>query len=281
MEFKFLIVKRIKMRVSKSLMAQTVKFGDQQIKLPIVHGITMGESEPWMVDVLERLNKAAPGGLLDVGVNLGQTLAAFKIHAPDAPYIGLEPNPTCVNYANLLIKENGFRNCAIIPAALARERGLIALEFYQDTDIDSSASIIPNFRSDRKVMRRETICTIDGETLLAHGGTEAVSIVKIDVEGAEAQVIAELEPLLTQTRAVVVVEVLPAYTEDNRDRVSSQESIEAILKRLGYDIFRLNHDAVKFHSASKIDTFGIYDKIEMADHILCPSERSDEIAKLF
>src|SRR5919205_552723 len=77
-------------------------------------------SGPWMVDALARLFAlAGRPGLVDVGVNIGQTLLKLRSIARDAPYVGFEPNPFCIQFVNELIALNGFDRCVLLPVALA------------------------------------------------------------------------------------------------------------------------------------------------------------------
>ena len=74
-------------------------------------------SEPWMTNVLLGLRPLFNGHFVDVGVNIGQTL--LKAHAVfgEVNYIGFEPNPTCINYVQEMIRQNGFKQTELIPIA--------------------------------------------------------------------------------------------------------------------------------------------------------------------
>lgn len=128
-------------------------FGEGNIYLPLSSRLEISESEPWMRHTLNALLSYFDGGLLDVGVNLGQTLVEYKLLRPRGDYLGIEPNPECVAYAKQLARANGFERVTIIPAALADRAGIINLDFYMESEFDSSASIVPNFREDRAVRK--------------------------------------------------------------------------------------------------------------------------------
>ena len=211
------------------------------------------------------------GGLLDVGVNLGQTLIQWE-RCGGGMYLGIEPNPECVAYAKSLARENGFENITIVPAALSDRAGMIKLDFYTDSEFDSSASIVPHFRDDRPVCKSEYIASITGTELLSEFGMKDVSIVKIDVEGAELMVLRQLEPLFATTRPVIIMETLPAYSASNCARIEAQSCIEDLLAFHDYDLFRLEHDAVHLFGVRKLEAFGIYSDIAMSDHLLVPRE---------
>ena len=81
--------------------------------------------------------------LLDVGVNVGQSLIAFKSCYKNN-YYGFEPNPNCLYYLRHLVDRNNFKNVEIIPVGLSSENKLV--KFFSKSDSDSAATIIENLR---------------------------------------------------------------------------------------------------------------------------------------
>lgn len=270
-----MIVRRIALKIANLKTVREIRYADQTVLRPKVAPPEISESEPWMRETLGFLLKFSEGGLLDIGVNLGQTLTTYKLLAPEAPYIGVEPNPDCVSYARQLVHDNGFTDVTIIPAAIGDHPGLVKLDFYQDTKSDSSASIIPGFRPDRPVFRSEFVASIIGTDLADAIKDTAIGIVKIDVEGAEAIVLGQLSDMLETVRPFVTVEILPAYSDQNTARLESQAIIEALVHKLDYKIFRILHDANTLHGFEEIESFGIYSDIALSDYVLSPNEHKD------
>src|SRR5262249_26085778 len=131
-------------------------------KVPILRGVGGSHrtgSEPWMVDALRRLFAVAGrDGLIDVGVNIGQTLLKLRSIAPNAPYVGFEPTPFCIQFVNEVIALNGFRDCTLIPAALAAAPGLV--DFVADSEADSTASMVHDLRPGKPSLRRQFVATL-------------------------------------------------------------------------------------------------------------------------
>src|SRR2546423_15720410 len=71
-----------------------------RFKVPILRGVGGSHrhgSEPWMVDALARLFAlAGRPGLIDVGVNIGQTPLKLRSIDRDRRYVGFETNPFCI-----------------------------------------------------------------------------------------------------------------------------------------------------------------------------------------
>src|SRR5688572_9511888 len=74
--------------------------------------------EDWFPDMLRTLQLPAGSSFIDVGVNVGQSLLHYR-RIYDIPYWSFEPNPTCVNYLEQMIRVNRFRNVQLLPAGLA------------------------------------------------------------------------------------------------------------------------------------------------------------------
>jgi FkbM family methyltransferase len=98
-----------------------------------------------MFDLLQHLLRRIPGGLLDVGANLGQTLVKYRAAEPERPYVGFEPNPFCTHYLRELNRVNRF-NAQFIPVGLGDRTDLIRFSSFSDSPADPMATTVPKFR---------------------------------------------------------------------------------------------------------------------------------------
>lgn len=97
-----------------------LRAGSASVRVPVRAGLgttNLDLSEPWMFELLRRLLGAQMGTFVDVGVNMGQTLLKVLLLDPTRRYVGFEPNPLCVYYANLIIQANGAKRATLCPAA--------------------------------------------------------------------------------------------------------------------------------------------------------------------
>ena len=261
----------------------TVKklFNGKRVYIPLINGLgyeNLSTSEDWMYVVLGKLLPLFKGAFIDIGVNVGQTLIKLKTVNRDIEWIGFEPNPKCIYYSSELIRSNDFQNCRLIPVGIFNRDDILELEFYSDSDTDPSASLIRNFRPDEKVFERIIIpvTTFEKANSLLH--LSGVAVIKIDVEGAEPEVLESLQSVINQYRPLLMMEILPCYTSNNDQRIKRQQSIEAILFGLSYKIFRivkLNlREFVKFES---IESIGIHDNLDMCEYVMVPLEIADKI----
>lgn len=246
----------------------------KRINVPIIQSFgreNLYLSELWMGQLIEKLFVLKSGIFIDVGVNVGQTLIKLKSRFPEAVYIGFEPNPACVFYAKELVRHNEFKDTLIVPVGLAEKNELLSLYFYADGDLDSSASIIENFRPE-KVYRKEFVPCFDFKSIGFVLGNKQVSIIKIDVEGAELAVLKSLDELIAKERPFILIEVLPVYSLDNKPRMERQQAIESMLKELNYAILRVNKKSEQLSGFEKLNEFGLTKEVALSDYVFCPIE---------
>lgn len=251
---------------------------DKVVVIPKIFNLKARVTEPWVLELLDRLLAESSGTFLDVGVNLGQILVKTKVCDPDRAYVGFEPNSACVYYLHELIRANGFRNCEIIPAALSDQDSLCSLEFYSDDPSGPAASIVTNFRGG--VHSRTWVPQLRYETAARALELEEIGIVTIDVEGGELEVLQTLQPCLAEHRPLILLEILPAYSEGNADRIERQQAIERLLRELDFSLYRV-HRSNGSLDLELITEVGIHSKMEWSVYVACPSERVSSLESRF
>ncbi len=217
---------------------------------------------------------------VDVGVNIGQTLLRLKTICPEVEYLGFEPNSTCTAYSQKLIKEDKFRNCTIQNVALSTEIGILQLE--KDSDTDSRASVVSNLRPDYFSVK-ESVLALDYQNFYLD---KVVGFVKIDVEGAEYEVLKGMEKAIKKHQPIITCEVLDSHNAEvfNFTQKRATELCE-MLKSWNYNIIRLQTESSAIVNYEKIDTIKIIqwtpDSYAFNDYLFYPAnEESSVIEKL-
>jgi FkbM family methyltransferase len=258
----------------RSLRGVTV--GKTRFALPF--GPVLDLQEPWMADILGRLLPLFPGPFIDVGVNSGQTLLQLRAQDYSRPYLGFEPNPECVAYVARLIVKNNFCQTEIIPAACASQFGIEKFHFYQDSVFDSSASLVEGFRSKEQLTRTIFVVTAPATASLAAANIKTVGVMKIDVEGFEAEVIEAFEDTISDHRPVLIVEILPVHTRDNLNRMSNVRRIEEFAERNRYKVIRiLKSKNGKLEGLKLIEQIDVHSDMALVDYVICPVERMSAV----
>ena len=162
--------------------------------------------EPGLCALLEQLRG---GTVLDVGANIGFiTVRAARAVGSQGRVIAIEPHPERFHYLERNIALNDLTNVTCVQCAIGAEKGRLTL-----FDVDPTlgprpldVSIQPGRGTEFEVPMR----TLD-ELLDELGNPPDISLVKIDVEGYESDVLAGM-PRLLSTRPRLVVEVLGGAT---------------------------------------------------------------------
>jgi FkbM family methyltransferase len=224
---------------------RTIILNGKKIKTLQLYGAICVVNEPWMMTVLDNILKIKSKGIMDVGVNIGQTLMEIKSLKPDIPYIGFEPNASCVMYVEELIRINKYSNVTLVPVGLYKEDGLFSLDLYYDDMTNSGGSIIKDYwayTNKHPVYRKMVVPVMSLETINKSIPNIDYDIVKIDVEGAEMEVLETLIDEIKSRKPIIVIEILSAYSKENILRVERQNRILEIVNQLNYSILLIQED---------------------------------------
>jgi len=246
--------------------ALSIKLNESKFIIPIFHGVGLDHlnpSENWMINLIDKLLRFKSGQFIDVGANIGQTLLKLKSVDWELKYVGFEPNPKCVYYLNEVIRRNSFIKASIIPMGIYSFDGIAQLYFSKDNAFDSCATLVKNFR-DVKDQERIMVPVISGNSL---GFLDKeISILKIDVEGAEVDVIEQFKDIINIRRPFVICEILPAYSSKNTFRIERQARIKSIFEDLNYKIAQIGNKLVR------IDTIPINNDVNNSNYLFFPVE---------
>ena len=208
--------------------------------------------EDFLLKLMELFLAAKAGTFVDVGVNIGQTLIKVKTVDKCRKYIGFEPNGVCVDYATDLIRLNKYTNCEVRNYALSDTHKSVELALNEKTD--AAASIIANLRPDYFKDSILIDCISFDESEI----TEPVSIIKIDVEGAELEVIRGMQKAIDTFHPLIVCEVLDCYSPEVLQ--FTQERADWLCRLLDeheYIIFRLHQDKKRIKKFELVKSINI------------------------
>lgn len=236
-------------------------------------------SEPWMTQTLLALRPLFNGQFVDVGVNLGQTLLKAYAVFDDIDYIGFEPNPSCINYVQELIRLNDLKKTKLLPVAVGAKTEMLKLNFFAADKSDSSATLIENFKKNAIPDHSIFVPVFDFHTLTHFLPAKPFSILKIDVEGAEMEVLLGLHEWVTSYSPFILMEILPVYSTENQSRLERQDKIEEMLKGWNYKIGRIKKNSPG--RLELIDKIGIHSNMEDCDYLLYHTSLSEKIAGCF
>jgi FkbM family methyltransferase len=248
--------------------------GRGAIRFPIMGGMgaqhfSWTPGDHWLEELLGKTFKTREGALVDVGANVGQTLAKFLRIRRGQPYYGFEPNPICCAYLQTFRQLNHLEDVTIIPAALSDHSGVARL--FVDASANSSASIVEGFRQTTDHNQFQYVPILKGDEAIHTLGIESISVLKIDVEGAELEVALGLGGTIERFKPIILCEILPVYDEmspNGRFRRARTEDLLHFLRNHGYRFARVLHDGTVV-PLTRIETHG---DLTQCDYIFAPEE---------
>lgn len=176
--------------------------------------IAAGEYEPHVSSTLERLLDEGDV-FVDVGANVGyHTFGASARVGVTGRVVAVEANPENARLIAHTIESNGIANVELVPVALAAGRGYVNF----GTHIGSNGGFLPDGASTTGSGRGTIVPTMALDDL----DLERVSVVKIDVEGAEGIVIDGATHTIERHRPTFVME----YSHEMTTRVSARSPLE-------------------------------------------------------
>lgn len=198
--------------------------------------------------VLQRSLDSSDGAFLDVGANLGQTLIKVLALDPARIYVGFEPQVECCFFINQFLKDNALHNAKVMPIALSDENRMVPL--FWNTAYDEMASIAAEIDAEGRTRGfADWVPARLGDEVIEELELDRIAVIKIDVEGAEFQVLSGLARTLREKRPAVIFEVLPNfYGHDRimlekairRQNGARAEAIHALFKEAGYEVYQID-----------------------------------------
>lgn len=235
-------------------------------------GVHFSLTEGWLYELLERLLPLRPGAVVDVGVNLGQTLVKCLLLDPGRRYIGFEPNPECVGVAESIIRLNHATDATIVPCGLHERFALLTL--FGQHSMDSAASLVEGFRRATHYTMSRHVCVAPGDAALRQLAPGPIAVIKIDVEGAELEVVAGLRETIEAHRPFVLCEILPIKdeaTDRGQMRRERTDRVVGTLQALGYQLYRVHHVG----SLEPLERVNTHASLALSDYLFVPREWDD------
>jgi FkbM family methyltransferase len=244
----------------------------------------------WKTEAFRQFARCFPVSMIcDVGANEGSTIFDLRRAGLGALEVfAFEPNPTCAYYLQQLVNLNKWFNITVVPIALSDAQRCVPLELHSETD--SGATLIRDLRPGASIARRQVVPCFTLDDLI-QGNTVQVRpnfLLKIDVEGAELDVLVGSSRTLRESRPLVMCEVLWAHCEERIEfmRLRNAE-LTRVLRSHDYDVFQLvlSEDERSILGIKEIKEFasGVYSSTNghQCDYAFVPHEHAARVREHF
>jgi hypothetical protein len=116
-----------------------------------------------------------------------------------------------------------------------------------------------------------------GDDIIASLQIQNIAVIKIDVEGAEMDVLNGLRGTLGKVRPFLICEILPLgkVDEDIRKlRIGRSATILALLREFDYTIFQIDETNGEL---AALDEFEVHDDYSRCQFCFCPAEWREKL----
>jgi len=224
-----------------------------EFNIPVGQGrglamLSFSRREEGLAALVREVLARRPGAVVDVGANLGRFLLLARAADPTRWYVGFDVHVVCAAYLQRLILANRLGRTHVFPLGLSDRAGVLTLRTNEDDDV--SASTIPGHYPDGQFAGSVTICVERGDTILGSiPEVDPVALIKVDVEGAELEVLAGLSDTMKRHAPALIIEVAPyqQHADAGHPDVASFRRgriarLEALLHAHGYHFARIRDD---------------------------------------
>lgn len=168
--------------------------------------------------------------IIDGGSNIGISCLYFKMQYPNAKIICFEPDPNAFHLLAKNVAVNNLKDITLINAALARTSGKI--NFYGDLNGECpdarGNSIIDSWGLQRKT---STKIVVESVSLSQYINCE-VDFLKLDIEGAEEQVIEEIKDHLHFIKSIAI----EVHQTNQMSDLNDVKKIISLLESNNFDV---------------------------------------------
>lgn len=181
---------------------------------------------------------------IDGGANFGiYTVAASKIVDDSGLVLSFEPSVESFPVLERNVEINQFHNVKLFKSALSSEEGTSRL--YHIDNAPNSYSLNSDSKSDTTF---EEVTTKTLDDIMLREGIEKIDFLKLDVEGAEEEVLRGASSVLIQSKPKVLFEM---GSRNSSNIAGDPQGAWNYLQQFGYNFFKIqnNGELLKLNSA--------------------------------
>lgn len=178
--------------------------------------------------------------VFDVGANVGELTLLFSRSVGAAGCVhAFEPSGAGFGRLSAVCRAASLGNVRLNRLALAEEEGSVRLHVYDDAHLGWTTRArrpLEDYGIDLKPQATEEVPAATLDLYCERGGVAEIDLLKVDVEGAELQVLVGARRMLREQRVRCLTF---EFGQTTFDMGNSPGQIEAYLKEAGYELWNL------------------------------------------
>lgn len=170
--------------------------------------------------------------IMDVGANIGYVSLLVSSHCPKSTVIAIEPGPSIMKKLKRNLALNKLENVKVLEKAVGASEGYSQF-FESGSDNLGMSGLTP---AENHIGHTTEVCVTTIDQVFSELKLTRLDLVKIDVEGAEIQVLKGMKQVISTQRPWILVEVCSS----NLKRFESNaEAIYELMELANYQPYRI------------------------------------------
>lgn len=215
----------------------SILLGDAIETRILTHGIWDEELLMLMSNIIDH---SPDGVVIDIGANVGAITIPLANYYSNIIFYCFEPHPFIFRKLNKNIQINKLKNVVPIQSAISDKEGEI--NFFAQID-DSNMGLSSMFEL-KNLTQKVVVKSITLDTFVANTHINKISLVKVDVQGAEIQVLKGMTKVIKELRPVVCFEHEDNLYLDGSDEI--KKWITNFMHENNYLMFQASSQLFKY-----------------------------------
>ncbi len=205
--------------------------------------------------------------VMDVGAHVGLYALLAAVDRPDVTTVAFEPVPRNLGYLRTNVGRNNAPSLRVEAAAVGERPGTIELNIPETLRLPATASILENGSGTGNATKVATeVAMMSLDSYAEEHDLTSVDLIKIDVEGAEDDVLRGAQRIIEDHRPAIICEVLHG--------VGNAAASTEMFKDTNYRFFLVTDDGLIEHSELVGDPSYFY-----KNYLLIPDDKIAERLK--
>jgi len=191
-----------------------------------------------LTTLISQILDKSSGVMLDIGANIGANTIPLAVEHDNIKFYCYEPHPEVFHRLKSNVRLNRLDNVLATNCAISNSEEETLSFYAQKNSLNMGLS---SLRLNPDIDEYDEITVpISGVDKMFEDSSEAVSVIKIDTQGAEPMVLQSASQTIKRDRPVIFFEFEDEYYSDD-EREDSKKFLEDFFRSMDYSLFNVTH----------------------------------------